>query len=341
MGNAPSEQLCSDECSDDGQSSYVYGPVPSRRLGQSLGVDPIPLKTCNFNCVYCQLGRTSPVTNDRMDFFPPDEIVAQVRSALERLAPGEVDFVTFVGQGEPTLCASLGWMIRRVKEITGIPVAVITNGALLYQAEVQGELAVADVVMPSLDAVDDPTFRRINRPWPYFSVRGVIDGLVNFRKMLGGRLWIEVMLVKGLNDEKESLVRMSDCLHRIQADRVQINVPVRPPAEPWVEIPDDETIAQAVAILGEAAEVVGPYDGAFDLSGCNSLAEAVLGVIRRHPMRESRLTETLAHYAPEEVTATLASLEHGGKACRSVYRGEVFWQYVSGGQALHTHSSVR
>jgi wyosine [tRNA(Phe)-imidazoG37] synthetase (radical SAM superfamily) len=116
---------------------YVYGPVPSRRLGQSLGVDPIPFKTCNYNCVYCQLGRTTPLTNGRKDFFPREGILAQVQDALERHDSGEIDYVTFVGQGEPTLCASLGWLIRQAKALTDVPVAVLTNGALLFQPEVR------------------------------------------------------------------------------------------------------------------------------------------------------------------------------------------------------------
>lgn len=309
--------------------TYVYGPVPSRRLGQSLGVDPIPFKTCNYNCVYCQLGRTKPVTNERRDFFSPEEILAQVRDALERHQPGEIDYITFVGQGEPTLCASLGWLIRQVKAMTNLPVAVITNGALLYQADVRAELAAADVVMPTLDAADQTTFRRINRPWPHFRIANIIEGMAIFREMFHGQFWMEVMLVKRLNDDEATLLGIRDALARINPDRIQINVPIRPPAEAWVEVPDDEAIMHATAILGEAAEVVAPYEGTFDLSGFTDVTEAVLAVIRRHPMRESRLVETLNRFAPGEVQATLARLESGGQAQRRVYRGEIFWQYAT------------
>jgi len=309
--------------------TYVYGPVPSRRLGQSLGVDPIPFKTCNYNCVYCQLGRTKPVTNERRDFFPPEDILAQVRDALERHQPGEIDYVTFVGQGEPTLCASLGWLIRQVKMMTDIPVAVITNGALLCQADVREELVAANVVMPTLDAADQDTFRRINRPWPRFRIANIIEGMAIFREMFHGQFWMEVMLVKRLNDDEATLLGIRDALARIRPDRIQINVPIRPPAETWVEIPDDEAIVHATAILGEAAEVVAPYEGTFDLSGFTDVTEAVLAVIRRHPMRESRLVETLNRFAPGEVQATLARLESGGQAQRRVYRGEIFCQYAT------------
>jgi len=310
--------------------SLVYGPVPSRRLGQSLGVDPIPFKTCNYNCVYCQLGRTKPLSHERRDFYPPQRILAQVRKALESHNLGEIDYVTFVGQGEPTLCASLGWLIREVKKITDIPAAVITNGALLHRADVREELAIADVVMPTLDAADKETFSRINRPWPKLHIHEIIEGMITFREVFNGQLWVEVMLVKGLNDAKRTLLGIRDALHRIRPDRIQINVPVRPPAEAWVEVPDDEAVARATAILGEAAEIVAPYEGSFDLSGYTDVEDAVEAIIRRHPMRERRLVETLNRFAPDYVNATLAKLESSGRARRRVYRGEAFWEYAGG-----------
>lgn len=311
-------------------TSYVYGPVPSRRLGQSLGVDPIPFKTCNYNCVYCQLGRTTPLANERRGFFPREEILARVREALECHQAGEIDYVTFVGQGEPTLCASLGWLIRQVKALTDIPVSVLTNGALLFQPEVREELAAADLVMPTLDAANQEAFRQVNRPWPHFRIAEIVEGMAAFRTTFKGELWIEVMLVKGLNDDEGTLLGIRDALARIRPDRVQINVPIRPPAEPWVEIPNDEAVERATAILGEAAEVVAPYEGHFDLSGFADVAEAILAIIRRHPMRQRRLVETLEGWAPGEVEETLARLESSGQARKHVYRGETFWEYAGG-----------
>ena len=320
--------------------AYVYGPVPSRRLGQSLGIDPVPLKTCNYNCVYCQLGRTRPVTNRRKDFFPPEQILSEVREALKIRGSEKIDYLTFVGQGEPTLCASLGWLIREVKEISPIPVAVITNGALLHRSEVREELLAADMVMPTLDAADAATFTKVNRPWPRFRIVAIVEGMRAFREAFQGRLWIEVMLVKGVNDGEQTLLAIRDALSRIGPDEVQINVPIRPPAEAWVEIPDQEALMQAVAILGEAAEVIEPYEGSFDLSGSDTLVDAVLTIIRRHPMREVRLVETLSRYAPEEVRSTLVDLENSGQARRRTYRGQAFWEcadVVSGGVSAKKH----
>lgn len=307
---------------------YVYGPVPSRRLGQSLGVDPIPLKTCNYNCVYCQLGRTTPITNERRDYFPAEDILAEVQAALKGHAPGEIDYITFVGQGEPLLCASLGWLIRQVKALTDIPIALITNGSLLFRVDVRREIRPADVVMPTLDAADPQTFRRINRPWPRLNVTTIVDGLAAFRDTFDGQLWVETMLIKGLNDDPATLERIAEALNRIQPDRVQLNLPVRPPAEDWVAMPDDRAVERAIAILGSAAEIISPYEGSFDLSGFDEPTEAVLAIIRRHPMREQRLLETLNRFIPGEVEETLNLLQATGRARRHVYRNQVFWEYA-------------
>jgi wyosine [tRNA(Phe)-imidazoG37] synthetase (radical SAM superfamily) len=307
---------------------YVYGPVPSRRLGQSLGVDPIPFKTCNYNCVYCQLGRTRPLTNGRRDYIPAQAIAAQLDAALTRLAADALDYITFVGQGEPTLCASLGFLIEHAKRATTTPVAVITNGALCIDPQVRRELAMADTVIPTLDAAEQTMFKRVNRPWPGLRVDEIIEGLAAFRGEFHGQLWMEVMLVKGLNDDEAGLLKLRDALANIAPDRVQINLPVRPPAESWVEIPDDRAVARATAILGEAAEVVLPYEGEFDLSNGADPAEAVLTIIRRHPMRERRLLETLAGRPTSEVEAVMLKLEESDQARRRVYRGQAFWEYA-------------
>jgi wyosine [tRNA(Phe)-imidazoG37] synthetase (radical SAM superfamily) len=211
---------------------YVFGPVPSRRLGRSLGIDPIPLKTCNWNCVYCQLGRTTPLTGGRGDYSPAEHIVEEVRRALEASRAGEVEWVTFVGSGEPTLHERLGWMIRQIKAITKAPVAVITNGSLLYLPEVRKEVSPADVVLPSLDAGADSLYRVINRPHPTFTFDRLVDGLVKFRRGYSGKLWIEVMLVKNLNDSDAALKDLATVLSHIEPDEVHISLPLRPPRLP-------------------------------------------------------------------------------------------------------------
>jgi wyosine [tRNA(Phe)-imidazoG37] synthetase (radical SAM superfamily) len=304
---------------------YVFGPVPSRRLGRSLGIDPIPHKTCNWNCVYCQLGRTTPLTNDRREYFLRDEILQQVKSALEAHRREEIDWVTIVGSGEPTLHIGLGWMIRQVKTLTSIPVAVITNGSLLYRSAVREELRAADAVLPTLDAGSEALYRAINRPHPHLTFASLVDGLTAFRHLYAGKLWVEVMLVKGLNDSEEALKELATVLRGIAPDAIHLSLPIRPPAEPWVEPADEEAVMRATAILGRTASLIQPLEGEFDLSGSENILDAIVAIITRHPMREEELLRSLNRWAPCRVTEALRELEVSGRAQVVSRFGHRFW----------------
>ncbi len=304
---------------------FVYGPIPSRRLGQSLGIDVIPFKTCNWNCVYCQLGRTAPVTNERRDFFPVDEVAAEVRYALQTHREGEINWVTFVGAGEPLLHASLGRLIRQVKGMTSLPVAVITNGSLLYIPSVRRELVAADAVLPSLDAGTAELYRRINRPHPENTFNRLVEGLIKFREIYSGKLWVEVMLVRGVNDTPQALREIAAILHQIGPDAVHLNLPTRSPVETWVQPPPEESLAQAVDIIGSIARVVRPSEGSFGFSKCENPLEAVLAIITRHPMQQEELERTLSNWTREDVRQVLEELKDGKRA-QVVERGGVqFW----------------
>lgn len=304
---------------------FVFGPVPSRRLGQSLGIDPVPLKTCNWNCVYCQLGRTRPLTNERKNFFPPEEIINQVKETLEAHKSGEIDWVTFVGSGETTLNASIGLLIHQVKALTPLPVAVITNGSLLYLSEVRQELLEADAVLPTLDAGNSQLYRKINRPHPAITFNRIIDGLISFRKIYQGKLWVEVMLIKDINDSEVELKRIAAKLIRIQPDEVHIVLPDRPPSESWVQPSNAEGILRAQAILGDIAKVIYPASGTFDLSDSENLVDGIVGIITRHPMKESDLMDALKRFSSGDVVNTLNRLEESGKAQVIVRYGIRFW----------------
>jgi wyosine [tRNA(Phe)-imidazoG37] synthetase (radical SAM superfamily) len=302
---------------------YVFGPVPSRRLGQSLGVDPIPLKTCNWNCVYCQLGRSVPLTNVRQEYFPPDEILSEIEQALN--ARHKIDWITFVGSGEPTLYNRLGDLVHGTRKMTDLPIAVITNGALLYLPEVRAELAEANVVMPSLDAGSPDLYKSINRPWPELTFERLVTGMTEFCKEFAGEVWVETMLISGVNDSEAALADLESALRRIQPAAVHINLPVRPPAESWVRPAKAERVARAKVIFGDIAKVVTPIDGEFDLSGAETLVEAVTAIVTRHPMREDELIHTLERWSPEEIFKVLSELERLGKAQRVKRYGVWFW----------------
>ena len=267
---------------------YVYGPVPSRRLGRSLGVSPIPPKTCSYTCVYCQLGRTTHLQIERESFFPKEDILAEIiRSAPEDKA----DFVTFVGDGEPTLNKDLGWLIQQTKEKVHLPVAVITNGSLLFQEDVREDLGKADVVIPTLDAGNDKTFRAVNRPHRSIDFDTMLRGQIDFRREYSGQIWVEVMLVKGLNDAEKELQSIKHAVDMINPDRVYILTPIRPPAEPWVKPSDVVAIVKAQEMIGEAMSVAGLETGQFGLGEFSDARQAILEIGSRHPLRSEQAAE--------------------------------------------------
>jgi wyosine [tRNA(Phe)-imidazoG37] synthetase (radical SAM superfamily) len=201
------------------------------------------------------LGRSRPLTNERKVYVDPDLILAQVRAALDAHGPGEIDWLTFVGSGEPTLHANLGMMIRQVKQITNLPVAVITNGALLHLPEVRQDLLAADAVLPSLDAGNAGLYKKINRPHTHVPFDQYVNGMMAFRQSYRGKLWVEVMMVHGLNDTEPALREIAVVLERIGPDEIHINQPIRPPAETWVQPADAEGLLRVGAILGDKARL--------------------------------------------------------------------------------------
>jgi wyosine [tRNA(Phe)-imidazoG37] synthetase (radical SAM superfamily) len=216
-------------------------------------------------------------------------------------------------------------MIRGVNALTDLPVAVITNGSLLYLPPVRRALALADAVMPSLDAGTAELYRQVNRPHPEVTFERLVEGLTAFRRAYRGKLWPEVMLVRGLNGTEEALRDIATILRRVRPDRVAINLPTRPPGETWVQPPDQEGLMRAVAILGDAAEVMHPVEGTFDLGDFDNVVEAVVGIITRHPMRQEELERTLAQWAPGQVSEALGELEASGKAQVVERYGARFW----------------
>jgi wyosine [tRNA(Phe)-imidazoG37] synthetase (radical SAM superfamily) len=304
---------------------YVYGPVPSRRLGRSLGIDPVPPKTCNWNCVYCQLGRTTPISNERRHLAPVDVILDEVEAAVAA-HPDGIDWVTFVGSGEPTLHAGLGRMIREVRAMVSAPIAIITNGALLHREDVRRELAAADAVMPSLDAGSPDLYRAINRPFPGLTLERHLGGLIEFQRGFAGRLWVEVMLVAGLNDTEVALRDLAAALRRVKPDEIHINVPSRPPAETWVRAPEADVLERARSVLGLEARVVLPAAGEFELDTHATIADALVEVVTRHPMSEDELVATLSRdWAPDEVASALRAVAGDDRVQVVERQGQRFW----------------
>jgi wyosine [tRNA(Phe)-imidazoG37] synthetase (radical SAM superfamily) len=237
---------------------YIYGPVQSRRLGLSLGVSLTPPKVCNFDCIYCQLGKTSELASERKEYIKVADVLLELKDWLEHNTQEaeRLNHITLSGCGEPTLNTGIGEFIGEVKKITAVPVAVITNASLLNQKEVRQALIGADLIVPSLDAVSPEIFQRMNRPMPEVQMDEVIEGLVNLGKEFRGKIWLEVMVVRGVNDDLEHIRKLKDIAKIINPDKIQINSPVRKTSEPGVLAADKRKLNKIKEILGEKCEII-------------------------------------------------------------------------------------
>jgi len=255
--------------------------VPSRRLGRSLGVDIVPPKVCSLDCIYCQLAGTTEKTIERKDYVDIEAVLAELKGGL---AHGlKADFITISGSGEPTLNSRLGELIDGIKKITGIPVAILTNGTLLYREDVRADCARADVVLPSLDAGDEQTFQKVNQPHKGISIEKLIDGLCAFRSEFSGRIWLEVFIVEGLNTDSVQIAKIRDAIERIRPDKVQLNTAVRPTAQMSVKRVKPEKLRDIATELGENCEVVADFSPGRRGKLAESKVEDVLSMLKRRP----------------------------------------------------------
>jgi len=259
--------------------SYVFGPVPSRRLGRSLGVDIVPFKTCTYDCIYCQLGRTTCKTTERQDCVPVDDVMDQVKAAL----PAQPDYITLSGSGEPTLNVRIGEVIRRVKQLTDIPVAVLTNGSLLCDKAVRLALLEADLVLPSLDAGDEAMFQAVNRPHEDISFRRMLDGLVQFRDEFQGQYWLEVFLVTGYTADETEVAKIAGRVDLVSPSRIHLNTITRPPAESAAVAVSRDRMAKLAEVFGPHAEVVADFPTVHDQPAFAASRQDVLEMLRRRP----------------------------------------------------------
>jgi wyosine [tRNA(Phe)-imidazoG37] synthetase (radical SAM superfamily) len=289
--------------------SHLYGPVASRRLGLSLGVDLVPFKVCSFDCIYCQLGRTARKTVTRGSFFPPDAILSQLRNTLESGA--SPDYISFSGSGEPTLNADLGRLIRKAKEITEVPVAVLTNGSLLWDRELQDELLAADVVLPSLDAGTEATFQRVNRPHRSLNLNRIVGGLIDFRARYRGYIRLEVMLLEGINDIPQELKRIRELLSQIEADSIDLNTTVRPPAESFARPLTFRKMKQIRAYFGAPTRVITKPSSVHGQRYSQRLREAIFQTLERRPCTIGQLSTALGRHRHEVAKLIGNLLEEG------------------------------
>ncbi len=278
------------------KNSITFGPVPSRRLGRSLGINNIPPKICTYSCVYCQVGKTYNLSIERKEFYKIEEIKNQVEEKIDELKKlkEKIDFLSFVPDGEPTLDINLGKEIELLKD-SGIPIAVITNGSLINLPDVRRDLSKADWVSVKIDAVSEKVWKKINRPQPDLSLKDILEGTVKFSNTYKGSLYTETMLIKGLNTYKKDIEEIANFIGTLKINTAYISIPTRPPASKSAEVPDEATINMAYNLFEERnlnVELLSGYSP-IEFPATKNVSEEILSITSVHPMREKDVKNIL------------------------------------------------
>ena len=307
-----------------GKARYVFGPVPSRRLGMSLGINNVPYKTCTYSCVYCQLGRTTNLTVERKPYSVPEKIVDEIESIVDTQA--KIDYITFVPDGEPTLDKNLGCTATIIKDRIDIPLAILTNGSLIWMGDVREELKLFDVVSLKIDGLDG-MWRRINRPHPRLSIDMIVDAMVDFAKTYRGKILTETMLIHNLNIASDILNEVISIIRRIDPYKVYLSVPIRPPAERWVKPPTEEELLIAYKTfadkLGERkVEVLSTPEPPKFYPPADPV-EYILSMIAVHPLRIEYAINILQKHT-DKPQKLIEDLVKARKICLVRYQNTVF-----------------
>ncbi len=305
------------------KKTYVFGPVPSRRLGLSLGVDLIPGKTCSYDCLYCQLGKTTRKLTRPALFVPVQDVLRELEQRLKQVSP---DFITLSGSGEPTLHSRIGEVIAGIKRFTGARIALLTNGSLLWNEHVRRSIRGADLILPTLCTAFERTFRSIHRPRGNLHLERIIQGMKQLRMEYKGAFFLEVMLLRGFNDSEEELEALKSLIREISPDRIQLNTVVRPPTDPGALPLDSSTLEDIKTFLGPTAEVIAPVKTGGRPARVRTPGDVVLEMVRRRPVRISDVVRSLNRPAPE-VESVLNRLVREGSLRCGEHAGETYYFY--------------
>jgi wyosine [tRNA(Phe)-imidazoG37] synthetase (radical SAM superfamily) len=305
-------------------AKYVFGPVPSRRLGRSLGIDLVPMKTCTYNCIYCQLGRTTNQTLKRKAYVPGSQVVEELGKRLSVLS-SPPDYITFSGSGEPTLNSQIGWVIDQVNRMTPVPVAVLTNGSLLHLESVREALAAADLVIPSLDAATPALLGAMNRPHPSLHLSQVLRGLQEFRREFPGQIWLEIMVCGGFNDDPKEIKRLREEIEKISPDRIQLNTVVRPPTEDFAYPLSIERMEQVRELFGGSAEILPAECPAPPSRVDGQIDREVFSLLERRPCSLEDLSQAFG-VSEETIERFLRRLRARGVLGYQVHNHTVFYK---------------
>ncbi len=303
---------------------YLFGPVPSRRLGMSLGVDLLPYKTCTLDCVYCESGKTTDLTQERKAYIPVQSVVDELSSYLNS-AP-ELDFITFSGNGEPTLHSGIGEIVEFIRSsYPQYKIALLTNSTLISRKDVRNDISNVDLVIASVDAVSETVFSKINRPDNQLSMNDIIDGLSLFRESYKNQLWVEVFIVPGINDEDVELDLINTALRRIKPDKIQINSLDRPGTEDWVTLVDSGCLEKIIQRL-TAAEVINKAEIETASSGLSiNIKQRIIELIKRRPCTIDDISLSLG-ISMDKVEINLKNLVDTGKIYEEKMERGVFFK---------------
>jgi wyosine [tRNA(Phe)-imidazoG37] synthetase (radical SAM superfamily) len=306
---------------------YVYGPVRSRRLGWSLGIDLVPLKTCTYDCIYCQLGRTTNKTLERREYVPiPSVLMELERSLASGVFP---HYISIAGSGEPTLNSGIGSLISQIKNMTDIPVAVLTNGSLLWMDDIQDALMPADLILPSLDAGDEPLFHFVNRPHDGISFERIVEGLAAFTNRFKGHIWLEILLLGGVAGIRDEVKKIALIIKHFKLTRVQLNTVVRPPAEVFaLPLTKPQMLALKGLLPGEV-DIISQHDSGDSTQSpsSNSRSDDILSLLCRRPCTCIDIAKCLGLH-PLEAIKDLERLIASGKVKASIMNKIPFYSAV-------------
>jgi len=306
---------------------YLFGPVPSRRLGVSLGIDIIPFKTCTLNCVYCECGRTTNLTVERKEYVPAEKVIEELKDYLKEKP--KLDYITFSGSGEPTLNNSIGRIIDFIKRnFPDYKVALLTNGTLFTQSSLIDEVKNVDLIIPSLDAASSQGFSAINRPHKSLDINEIISALSNLKKNYRGAVWLEIFIVPGINDTQSELELLKSAIKKIKPDNIQINSLDRPAAESWVKPLEQEKLEKISSFLGEA-EVITHFDQTKKIAGFKEdKADSILSLLRRRPCTKDDICRVLSLHE-HEANKYLRILSRQNKITSTKQKRGIFYKLVN------------
>ncbi|MFZ7112818.1 MAG: radical SAM protein [Desulfatiglandales bacterium] len=300
---------------------YVFGPVPSRRLGLSLGVDLIPPKTCTYDCLYCQVGRTTRKIIEPGPLVPVEQVRQELAQTLRGITP---DVITFSGSGEPTLNAQIHLVIDFIRGLTDTKIAVLTNGSLLWRNEVRERILRADIIMPTLCSVFEKTYKSLHNPHRDLQLGRIVEGMERLREDYRGKLFLEVVLLKGYNDSDREIEALRKAVGRIKPDKVQLNTVVRPPMDARAISLDRQRLEDIKTFLGEGAEIIADVSPKHRLQRHASMTDMVLEMAKRRPVRESDVAGVLG-VSSEEAGRVLKGLRVKGMLRLEEQGGDTYY----------------